>query len=196
MFSIREQNVSCGVTNKNRIGHLNPRQHGISRPALNTGENTMLASNMEGSQNTDLNGAVLQFATFHLNSELFGINILQVQEIQLPQPVTAVPRAASHIKGLISLRGQIVTLVDLRKRLRMDESEPIETPYHIVVKTPSTMACMEVGAIGDVVNVPAEDFRPPPESVHEVDRKFLEGVYSMPAGILTILKISEVLEAI
>lgn len=151
---------------------------------------------MEISQNVTLSGDVLQFATFHLNSELFGINILQVQEIQLPQPVTAVPRAASHIMGLISLRGQIVTLVDLRKRLRMDESQPIEHPYHIVVKTPSNMACLEVGKIGDVIDVPVDEFRAPPESVHEVDRKFLEGVYSMPEGILTVLKISEVLNAI
>lgn len=139
---------------------------------------------------------MLQFATFHLNSELFGINILQVQEIQLPQQVTAVPRVPSHIKGLISLRGQIVTLVDLRKRLRMDESQPIEDPYHIVVKTDSAMACLEVGQIGDVISVPIEEFRPPPESVHEVDRRYLEGVYSMDSGILTLLKITEVLKAI
>ena len=155
----------------------------------------MLATTMEESQNEALGGSVLQFATFHLNSELFGINILQVQEIQLPQPVTAVPRAASHIKGLISLRGNIVTLVDLRKRLRMDESQSIETPYHIVVKTPSKMACLEVGKIGDVIIVPREDFRAPPESVQEVDRKFLEGVYSMQSGILAVVKISEVLDA-
>lgn len=138
---------------------------------------------------------MLQLATFHLNSELFGINILQVQEIQLPKSVTPVPRGPSHVRGLISLRGQIVPLVDLRRRLRMDESQKIENPYHIVVKTPSTMACLEVGKIGDVINVPVDEFRAPPESVHEVDRKFLEGVYSMPSGILTILKISEVLGA-
>ena len=138
----------------------------------------------------------LQFATFYLGSELFGINILQVQEIQMPQPITPVPRASAHVLGLISLRGQIVTLLDLRRRLRMNASEPIAKPYHIVVKTDSTMACLEVGEIGDVINVPIEEFRPPPDSVLEVDRKFLEGVYSMPLGILTVLKITEVLKAI
>ena len=155
----------------------------------------MQASTQEDSKNL-LNGGVLQFATFHLNSELFGINILQVQEIQLPQMVTPVPRGPSHVMGLISLRGQIVTLVDLRKRLGMDESQLIEKPYHIVVKTSSNTACLEVGEIGDVINVPVEEFLAPPESVNEVDRKFLEGVYSIPTGILTILKISVVLEAI
>lgn len=145
------------------------------------------------SQNAWSQEGVLQFATFRLNAELFGINILQVQEIQLPQPVTPVPRAADHIMGLISLRGQIVTLVDLRKRLGMDQLKPLENPYHIVVRTPQTFACLEVGEIGDVINVPNEDFRPPPESVRAVDRKFLDGVYSMPNGILSILKINEVL---
>ena len=175
---------------------LNARSATSNRVALIIGDRAMQTSTLEDYQNATLSGSMLQFASFKLNSEFFGINILQVQEIQLPKPVTAVPRAASHIKGLISLRGQIVTLVDLRRRLRMDESQPIENPYHIVVQTPSNMACLEVGEIGDVITVPIDEFRPPPESVHEVDRKFLEGVYSMPSGILTVLKISEVLEAI
>ena len=156
----------------------------------------MQTSTLEDYQNATLSGSMLQFASFKLNSEFFGINILQVQEIQLPKPVTAVPRAASHIKGLISLRGQIVTLVDLRRRLRMDESQPIENPYHIVVQTPSNMACLEVGEIGDVITVPIDKFRPTPESVHAVERKLLDGRYSRRLGTVPGLKRDGVLEAI
>lgn len=137
---------------------------------------------------------ILQFATFSLNSELIGINILQVQEIQQPQAITPVPRAPAHIMGLISLRGQIIPLIDLRRRLRMETSDSIKHPYHIVVRGTSSIACFEVDEIGAVVNVPANEYRPPPESVHTIDKKFLDGVFPMEHGILTILKVDEVLE--
>ena len=138
-------------------------------------------------------GHILQFATFRLNSETFGISILQVQEIQLPQPVTPVPKAPGHILGLISLRGQIVTLIDLRRRLRMDTQEPIPHPYHVVVKTAGIVACFEVGEIGDVIDVPEGEFRPAPDSVRAVDKRFLEGVYLMKKGVLSVLRVDEVL---
>ena len=140
-----------------------------------------------------ISGEVLQFATFHLNNELFGINILEVQEIQLPQAVTPVPRAPVHILGLISLRGQIVTLIDLRRRLQMNEEQALAKPYHVVVRTADGLACFEVGEIGDVVNVPREEFRDVPDSVRAVDRRFLEGVFRMNRGVLSILDVSEVL---
>ena len=136
---------------------------------------------------------ILQFATFRLNDEIFGISILQVQEIQLPQPVTPVPKAPGHILGLISLRGQIVTLIDLRRRLRMDTQQPIPRPYHVVVKTAGTVACFQVGEIGDVIDVPEAEFRPAPDSVRAVDKRFLEGVYLMKKGVLSILQVDEVL---
>jgi len=136
---------------------------------------------------------ILQFATFRLNDEIFGISILQVQEIQLPQPVTPVPRAPGHILGLISLRGQIVTLIDLRRRLRMDTQQPIPRPYHVVVKTAGTVACFQVGEIGDVIDVPEAEFRLAPDSVRAVDKRFLEGVYLMKKGVLSILQVDEVL---
>ena len=67
--------------------------------------------------------------------------------------------------GLISLRGQIVPLIDLRKRLGMDTSQPIQHPYHVVVNTAYAIASFEVDEIGEVIDVPAPEFIPPPDSV-------------------------------
>ncbi len=141
-----------------------------------------------------LAGDTLQFTTFHLNSEIFGLNILEVQEIQLPQDITPVPRSQAHILGLISLRGNIVTLIDLRRRLGMDCSRPIEDPYHIVVNTPYTIASFEVEEIGDVIDVAPEEFLPPPESVRAVDARFLAGVFSWNHKIVAVLNVDAVLE--
>ena len=139
---------------------------------------------------------ILQFATFYLNGELLGLNILQVQEIQQPQSITPVPLAPDYVMGLISLRGQIVPLIDLRTRLGMDTGVSIEHPYHIVVNTPHAIASFEVDNIGDVVDVPAQDFMPPPDSVRAIDAKFLEGVYPMEHEILTVLNVDVVLDAV
>lgn len=137
---------------------------------------------------------ILQFATFYLNGELLGLNILQVQEIQRPQAITPVPLAPKQIMGLISLRGQTLPLIDLRTRLGMDTSEPIKTPYHIVVNIRNTIACVEVDQIGDVIDVPAEKFEPPPDSVHSVDAQFLEGVFPLKDKILSVLNVERILE--
>ena len=139
---------------------------------------------------------ILQFASFYLNGELLGLNILQVQEIQQPQHITPVPLALPHIMGLISLRGQIVPLIDLRARLGMDTRQPLHNPYHIVVNTQATIASFEVDDIGDVIDVPVQDFAPPPESVRAIDAKFLEGVYPLEREILTVLNVDAVLETV
>lgn len=151
-------------------------------------------STVAGSNLVKVTDKILQFATFYLNGELLGLNILQVQEIQQPRPVTPVPLAPPHIMGLISLRGQIVPLIDLRTRLGMDTSQPIKQRYHIVVNTPYAIAGFEVDNIGDVIDVPVQEFMPPPDSVKAIDAKFLEGVYPLGNEILTVLNVDVVLE--
>lgn len=158
-------------------------------------EHTSEAVATAGKQLVNMADSILQFATFYLNGELLGLNILQVQEIQQPQSITPVPLAPKHIMGLISLRGQIVPLIDLRTRLGMDTSEPIKNRYHIVVNTQHVIASFEVDDIGDVVDVPVEEFVPPPDSVRAIDAKFLEGVFPLENEILTVLNVDVVLDA-
>lgn len=141
-----------------------------------------------------LGGGIHQFVTFTLNNELFGINILKVQEIQLPQPITPVPRAPRQILGLISLRGHVVTVINLRLQLGMDLRPPISNPYHIVITTVGTIACILVDEIGEVIDVPNEKFVAPPESVRATDARFLEGVYQMKQGILSVLNVDAIFE--
>jgi purine-binding chemotaxis protein CheW len=77
----------------------------------------------------------------------------------------------------------------------MDTSEPIKNRYHIVVNTQHVIASFEVDDIGDVVDVPVEEFVPPPDSVRAIDAKFLEGVFPLENEILTVLNVDVVLDA-
>jgi purine-binding chemotaxis protein CheW len=137
--------------------------------------------------------ATLQFATFFLNGQLFGIQILHVQEILLRQNVTPVPHAPDYVMGLIGLRGQIVTAVDLRKRLGLSERAQVEEPYHLVVSANGGVASLQVDGVGDVLEMPESQLLPPPESLEGIDPTFIQGVFMLEERILAIIDVQAVL---
>ncbi|MCA9467878.1 MAG: chemotaxis protein CheW, partial [Nitrospira sp.] len=76
-----------------------------------------------------------QYCTFHLANLYFGVSVLNVQEVIKFQPMTFVPLASRAVSGLINLRGQIVTAIDLRRRLELEEREDSEPPMNVVIRT-------------------------------------------------------------
>jgi len=134
----------------------------------------------------------LQFATFYLDGELFGINILQVQEILMQTKITVVPLAPAFVLGLISLRGQIVTAINLKSKLGITNASQGDSKY-IVIKTGHTIASMQVDEIGEVLEIPAEGLEPPSESIKGIDIRMLEGVYPLKHEILAVLNIENLM---
>ena len=128
-----------------------------------------------------------QFATFHLGDFLFGVEVRQVQEVIRFQEMTRVPLAPSVVQGLINLRGQIVTAVDLRRRLALPQREPDRLPMNVVVRTPEGAVSLLVDEIGDVVEVSADTFERSPETVTGVARDLIQGVYKMKDALLLVL---------
>lgn len=139
--------------------------------------------------------STMQFATFYLNRELYGIPILQVQEILLNQKVTPVPLAPPYVMGLIGLRGQIVTAVNLKRRVGLDGSHKPDDPYHLVIAVNGNVASLEVDRVGDVLELPGSQFLPTPESLEGIDRDFLDGVFMLEDRILGIINVPAVLDA-
>lgn len=129
-----------------------------------------------------------QFCTFYLDNHLFGIEVLDVQEIIRFQEMTRVPHASRVIKGLINLRGQIVTAIDLRLRLNLIESNFEDLPINIIVRTEDGSAVsFLVDEIGDVLEVSDEDFEEPPETVQVVAQDLIKGIYKLNDRFLVIL---------
>jgi purine-binding chemotaxis protein CheW len=106
-----------------------------------------------------------QFATFYLGDLFFGVEVRQVQEVIRFQEMTPVPLAPSVIQGLINLRGQIVTAIDLRRRLELPERPADELPMNVVVRTIDGAVSLLVDEIGDVLEVSSDGFERPPETV-------------------------------
>ena len=128
-----------------------------------------------------------QYCTFFLGDEYFGVDVRKVQEVLRYQQQTRVPLAPKLISGLINLRGQIVTAMDLRCRLEMDEPADDTLPMNVVVRTEDGAVSLLVDQIGDVVEVKEEDFEPPPDTVTGIARELLVGTYKLPDRLLLIL---------
>jgi len=130
---------------------------------------------------------VRQYCTFYVNGHYFGLDVLVVQEIIRCQQMTRVPLAAPVVRGLINLRGQIVTAIDLRRRLEFPDRRPDELPVNIVVRTDDGAVSLLVDEIGDVLEVSGQLFERPPETLRGIARELIRGVYKLNDRLLLIL---------
>lgn len=129
-----------------------------------------------------------QFCTFFLGEHYFGIDVLKVQEIIRYQTMTRVPLAPPVIRGLINLRGQIVTAIDLRRRLELPERANDALPVNVVVHTDDGAVSLLVDEIGDVLQVDESSFEKPPETVKGASRGLIRGAYKLDDRLLLILE--------
>jgi purine-binding chemotaxis protein CheW len=129
-----------------------------------------------------------QYATFLLDGLLFGVDVREVQEVIRYQPMTRVPRAPAVVEGLINLRGQIVTAIDLRKRLGFPPRPPDQLPMNVVVSQRDGVVSLLVDAIGDVVEVEETLFEAVPETVSPRVREIVAGVFKLREGLLLVLE--------
>jgi purine-binding chemotaxis protein CheW len=136
-----------------------------------------------------------QFCTFTLASHFFGIEVLNVQEIIRTQPMTRVPLASPIIRGLINLRGQIVTALDLRRRLGLPDRGEGDPVMNVVVKFDDGAISLLVDQIGEVVEVDETTFELPPETLSGVARDLVRGVYKMDGKLLLHLDINKAVES-
>jgi len=128
-----------------------------------------------------------QFCTFFLDGHFFGLDVLKVQEIIRYQEMTRVPLAPPVVRGLINLRGQIVTAIDLRRRLDLTDRPTDQLPLNVVVQTDDGAVSLMVDEIGDVLEVPDDLFERPPETLKGTARKLIRGAYKLPDRLLLIL---------
>lgn len=125
-----------------------------------------------------------QLCTFYLDDLFVGIDVRVVQEVVRYQAMTSVPLAPRAVSGLINLRGQIVTAIDLRRRLEMPDRPADRLPMNVVVCGDEGAVSLLVDQIGDVQEVNADDYEPLPETLQEPARSLTSGVYKLPEGLL------------
>jgi purine-binding chemotaxis protein CheW len=139
-----------------------------------------------------------QLATFHLGDHLFAVPVSDVQEVLMLQPHTPTPGAPPAVAGLINLRGQVVTALDLRTRLGLPprEQQGDDTPssINVVVRAGGETWSLLVDRIGDVIDVDAAQFEPTPDTLHGPLRELILGAYKLEGELLLLLSVDRVLD--
>jgi purine-binding chemotaxis protein CheW len=115
------------------------------------------------------------------------VDVLRVQEVLRFQQMTHVPKAPDVIEGLINLRGQIVTAIDLRRRLRLPPRAGNQLPTNLVVRTDDGAVSLLVDEIGDVLDMDASAYEQPPENLDPAARNIIRGVYKLKDRLLLVL---------
>lgn len=138
--------------------------------------------------------ATRQLCTFYLDNHLFGVDAQSVQEVIRYQEMTHVPMTSPSVSGLINLRGQIVTAIDLRKRLGLTDRPKDKLPMNVVVRGDEGAVSLLVDQIGDVIEVEADLFELPPDTLRGTARSFVQGAYKLDAKLLLLLNTDQVVQ--
>lgn len=128
-----------------------------------------------------------QFCTFYLDKLLFGVELKVVQEVIRSLDMTQVPLAPAVVRGLINLRGQIVTAVDLRRRLELEPAPPGLLAMNVVVRSDDGAVSLLVDEIGDVLELDESTFELPPETLRGTVRSMILGVHKLSDRLMLVL---------
>ena len=134
-----------------------------------------------------------KLCTFVLGDLVFGVEVLSVQEVLRFQPMTRVPLAASTVRGLINLRGQIVTAIDVRARLGLPRLSDAQEPMNVVLSTKDGVVSLLVDEIGDVLEVDRSEFERAPATLPALLHDVVLGVYKLERRLLLLLDVERVI---
>lgn len=134
-----------------------------------------------------------EFCTFNVGGACFGINILKIQEINKYFEITSIPQATGYIEGILNLRGQIVTIIDLGKKLGLSPVDIKKETRNIIVNSQGESIGLMVDAINDVVAAERDDIEAAPANISGVKGKYFQGVLKTEKQLIGILDIDEVL---
>jgi purine-binding chemotaxis protein CheW len=158
-----------------------PRSHNISFFAAPIREERKAAEATE------------HLATFFLGREEYGVDVRLVQEIIRVSEITQVPRAPDFIKGVINLRGRIIPVVDLKRKLGLGEVEVGRASRIVVVKIKERLIGLLVDGASQVLKVPISTIEAAPDEVVEIDAAAVRGVAKLPERLIILMDLMKTL---
>ncbi len=142
-------------------------------------------------------GVKRDFLTLRVNGQLFGIPILQVQDVLGAQRVTRIPLSPPQVAGSLNLRGRIVTAIDMRRCLTLAaNTDPHKKDMSVVVENDSELYSLIIDQVGDVLSLSDVDFENTPATLDPAWRSLALGVYRLPSELLVILDVPKLLNSL
>ena len=153
---------------------------------------------------------MLNILTFTINGVLFGFNVLQIKEINDSNNYTEVPKADKNVRGILNIRGQIITIFDMKQIFRWGTTEISSSTKNIIFKTEHETENLPpeyqlhyssndifgfmVEKINDIVEVSADALLPPPANIDKIAKEYIHGIVQLKEGIVTLLKVEKLIE--
>lgn len=139
------------------------------------------------------NDEVLQWVTFKLGEETYGINVMQVQEVLRYSEIAPVPGAPDYVLGIINLRGNVVTVIDTRARFGLDANEVSDNTRIVIIESEQQVVGILVDSVAEVVYLKSSEIDSAPNVGTEESAKFIQGVSNRDGELLILVDLNKLL---
>jgi len=136
---------------------------------------------------------VLQWVTFRLENELYGINVMQVQEVLRVTEIAPVPGSPDYVLGIINLRGNVVTVIDTRKRFGLAPKEVDDSTRIVIIEADKQVVGILVDSVAEVVYLRASEIETAPNVGNDESSKYIQGVASRDDELLILVDLNKFL---
>lgn len=145
----------------------------------------------EDLEDVEIDEGTTNLVTFRLGSGEYAIDIMQAKEIIKMEKITLIPNAPYFVEGVINLRGNIIPIIDLKKRFNLEESEGDKNTGIIIAKIEDVDMGIMIDSISKVVSMPNSDIQPPPSMLQGIGQRYIKGVGKMEDKLLVVLDLDK-----
>lgn len=141
----------------------------------------------------DTDDSIIQWVTFHLENEKYGIKVMQVQEVLRMTEIAPVPGAPHYVLGIINLRGNVVTVIDTRRRFGLPDVDPDDETRIVIVEANNNVVGILVDSVAEVVDLKASEIETAPNVGNDESSKYIQGVSSRDEELLILVDVNKLL---
>lgn len=145
------------------------------------------------SQSQSVEDPILQYVTFQLDHETYGINVMQIQEVLRYTEIAPVPGAPDYVLGIINLRGNVVTVIDTRKRFGLIEAELSDNSRIVVIEVDNQVVGILVDSVAEVVYLKQSEMETAPNVGNEESAKFIQGVCNKNGELIILVEFEKLM---
>lgn len=136
---------------------------------------------------------VLQYVTFRLDQEAYGINVMQIQEVLRYSEIAPVPGSPDYVLGIINLRGNVVTVIDTRRRFGLSDAEITDTTRIVVMETGDQVMGILVDSVAEVMYLKSSEIEAAPNVGSEESARFIQGVCNKNGELIILVEFDKML---
>lgn len=146
-----------------------------------------------GQQNQTQDDQVLQYVTFHLDDETYGINVMHIQEVLRYSEIAPVPGAPDYVLGIINLRGNVVTVIDTRRRFGLSDADITDASRIVVMESADQVMGILVDSVAEVVYLKSSEIEIAPNVGSEESARFIQGVCNKNGELIILVEFAKML---